>query len=97
MSKITNIVNELKDYAKSLLPSENPSQDDLNNLDSTIKKLDSIEEEYTKLYEENLSCKDVIYQMHLGSGSKDKPQEPNGEPQPKTIEECMQEVANQTK
>ena len=93
MSKIKENSNVIRQYLKDMT-SADMSSEQLERHNSIIKMLDDNDAEEDKLITEINKGKNTIVSLIQSQGSAVAPQNPSGEPTPRSLEEIAQSIVN---
>ena len=94
MKTLQEQIASLKERFNKKITSES-SADELAEQQEINAELDAVEASHKEVLDENAKLKATIVRMALNTGNGDKPGDESGGSKPKTIEECVAEVANE--
>ena len=87
-------VDALKSKIQAKIKSESTA-DEIAEINDLVAELDALDADYTNLSQEHSKVKDTLVRMVTSEGSGDKPSDDSMGSKPKSIEECVAEVAQQ--
>lgn len=95
MKTLQEQIASLKERFSKKITTES-SAEELAESQEITAELDEVEKAHNAVLDENAKLKATIVRMALNTGNGDIPADESGGSKPKTIEECVAEVAKET-